>query len=106
MTISAQATSASLRSSVLRLISLMSQDSGNIAATVISPSVETARNLTRLPETMFETNDAIFVTAETDQAQQLIETQQAWRWELLIPGLKRSLVTTHGFARLICLTMG
>ena len=32
--------------------------------------------LAALPETVFETNDAIFVIAETDQAQQLIETQQ------------------------------
>ena len=38
MTTSAQATSASLKSSVLRLISRTSQDCGNIAATVISPS--------------------------------------------------------------------
>jgi di/tricarboxylate transporter len=32
--------------------------------------------LAALPETVFETNDAIFVIAETDQTQQLIETQQ------------------------------
>jgi di/tricarboxylate transporter len=32
--------------------------------------------LPALPDTVFETNDAIFVVAEKDQAQQLIETQQ------------------------------
>ena len=32
--------------------------------------------LAALPETVFGTNDAIFVIAETDQAQQIVETQQ------------------------------
>jgi len=32
--------------------------------------------LAALPESVFETDDAIFIIAETDQARQLIETQQ------------------------------
>jgi di/tricarboxylate transporter len=57
--------------------------------------------LAALPETVFETNDAIFVIAETDQAQQLIETQQLVEMAPLDPRTRAEALQEVGAAELM-----
>ena len=57
--------------------------------------------LAALPETVFETNDAIFVIAETDQAQQLIETQQLEEMAALDPRTRAAALQEVGAAELM-----
>ena len=57
--------------------------------------------LAALPETVFETNDAIFVIAETDQAQHLIETQQLVEMAPLDPRTRAEALQEVGAAELM-----
>ena len=57
--------------------------------------------LAALPETVFETNDAIFVIAETDQAQQFIETQQLVEMAPLDPRSRAEALQEVGAAELM-----
>lgn len=59
------------------------------------------RFMPALPETVFETGDALFVTVPADQAQQLVETQKLTELPRLEPAQSREALQELGVAELM-----